>query len=381
MIGSSPLKSLRAGARRPGMLIACLLIVAGMFSSACDSSTAPSLVVEKILVALASTQLPAQGGQVTLTATITNGAGKPMTGVGVTFTTTAGTLSSTSAVPTDANGQSSVTLTTTTSATVKASAMGVDSAASTVSVKSAATLTMAVDSSITPVNGEYPNGVEIPFKFTAQRSGTNVAGTLVVAWGDGTANGQANITGTATMNHTFAKGGSYSITATFQEADTSRATASSSVKIREGLDQIDVSKAIMVSPMDDPTAPRWGIDSEITSIYVDTNQTCLDHTKNGVWPVTIFEPPGGGPLEGTHIIFANIGGQWYGGVYDYYRPGQTCKGTNKWQYGEEQIRAAPMGSWVPAKGEIVGFMVSTPARGGYNTWDVRSYVKAFVFPY
>ena len=40
-----------------------------------------------------------------------------------------------------------------------------------------------------------------------------------------------------------------------------------------------------------------------------------------------------------------------------------------------------MGSWVPAKGEIVGFMVSTPARGGYNTINERTYVKAFVFPY
>ena len=40
-----------------------------------------------------------------------------------------------------------------------------------------------------------------------------------------------------------------------------------------------------------------------------------------------------------------------------------------------------MGSWVPAMGEIVGFMASTPARGGYNTINHRTYVKAFVFPY
>ena len=370
---------MRAFATKPGVLLACLVLAAGISSSACDSSTMPSLVAQKILLTLAATQLPAQGGTVTLLASVTNGSDKPMAGVVVTFATTAGTFAPAATATTDANGSASVTLATTTAATVKAAAMGIDSASSTISVKGQATLT--VTTNLAPSNGEYPNNVDIPFVFSATRSGSTVSGTLVIGWGDGTANGSVNFTGTATVPHTFANGGTYSITATLTESDTSRSTTATSVKVREGLDQIDISKAIMVSPMDDPTVTKWPIDSEITSIYVDTNQTCLDHTKNGVWPWTTFEPPGGGPVEGTHIIFANIGGQWYGGVYDYYRPGQTCKGTNKWQYGEEQIRSQPMGSWVPAKGEIVGFMVSTPARGGYNTKDERSYVKAFVFPY
>jgi len=373
--------SVRAIAQKPGVLLACLVIVAGMFSSACDSSTAPSLVVQNAILTLASTQLPSQGGTITIVASLTNGAGKPMPGVAVTFATTNGTFTPATPVSTDAAGQASVTLTTTGSASVKASAMGVETAASTVSVKSAATLTVVITVPLSPGATEYPNGVALPFQFTAKRSGADVAGTLTVAWGDGTANGTASFTGTTTLNHTFAKGGSYTVTGTVLESDTSKATSTSSVKIREGLDQIDISNAIMVSPMDDPTVTKWPIDSEITSIYVDGGQTCLDHTKNGIWPWTTFEPPDGGPVEGTHIIFANIGGKWYGGVYDYYRPGQTCKGTNKWQYGEEQIRSQPMGSWVPAKGEIVGFMVSTPARGGYNTRDLRTYVKAFVFPY
>jgi len=381
MMRVSSLSSVRAAAQKPGVLLACLVLVAGVFSSACDSSTAPSLVVDTVNITLGSTQLPAQGGTVTLLATLTNGADKPMPGVTVTFTTTSGTFAPAATAVADAAGQASVQLTTTSGATVKASAMGVDSASTTVSVKSPATLTIVITASLNPGTTEYPNGVPLPFQFTAKRGGTDVAGTLTVAWGDGTANGTANFTGTTTLNHTFAKGGSYTVTGTVVEPDTSRSSSTSNVKVREGLDQIDISNAIMVSPMDDPTVTKWPIDSEITSIYVDGGQTCLDHTKNGIWPWTTFEPPDGGPVEGTHIIFANIGGKWYGGVYDYYRPGQTCKGTNKWQYGEEQIRSAPMGSWVPAQGEIVGFMVSTPARGGYNTKDLRTYVKAFVFPY
>jgi len=371
--------SMRAFATKPGVLLACLVIAAGISSSACDSSTMPSLVAQKVVLTVATTSLPAQGGTVTLVASVTNGAEKAMPGVVVTFATTAGTFAPAATATSDANGTASVTLATTTAATVKASAMGVDSASSTISVKGQATLT--VTTNLAPSNGEYPNNVDIPFVFSATRTGSTVAGTLVIGWGDGTANGSVNFTGSATVTHKFAKGGSYSITATLTEADTSRSTTATSVKVREGLDQIDISKAIMVSPMDDPTVTKWPITSEITSIYVDGGQTCLDHTMNEKWPVTIFEPPDGGPLEGTHLIFANIGGVWYGGVYDYYRPGQTCKGTNKYQYGPEQIRSEPMGSWVPAKGEIVGFMVSTPARGGYNTKNERSYVKAFVFPY
>ena len=147
--------------------------------------------------------------------------------------------------------------------------------------------------------------------FTATRSGSAVAGTLVIAWGDGTANATVAFTGNATINHQFAKGGSYSVTATVTETDTSRATGANSVKVREGLDRIDISKAIMVSPMDDEGVIKWPINSEITSIHVDGGQTCLDHTMNTKWPVITFEPPGGGPLEGTHIIFAIIGGQVY----------------------------------------------------------------------
>jgi len=381
MIRVSRLLSIRATAQKPGLVLACLVLVAGMFSSACDSSTAPSLVVQNAILTLASTQLPSQGGTITIVAGLTNGSGKPMPGVAVTFTTTNGTFTPATPVTTDASGQASVTLTTTGSASVKASAMGVETVASTVSVRSPATVTVTATGTLTPGSTEYPNGVALPFQFTAKRSGTDVPGTLVAEWGDGTANATVSFTGTTTLTHTFAKGGTYTVKGTVTESDTSRATSSTSVKVREGLDQIDISKAIMVSPMDDEGVTKWPIKSEITSIYVDGGQTCLDHTMNGKWPMIIFEPPDGGPLEGTHIIFASIGGQIYGGVYDYYRPGQTCKGTNKWQYGEEQIRSAPMGSWVPAQGEIVGFMVSTPARGGYNTINERSYVKAFVFPY
>ena len=310
MIRVSRLLSVRALAHKPGVLLVSLVLVAGVFSSACDSSTAPSLVAQNLVLAVASTQLPSQGGTVSIVANVTNGSGKPMPGVAVTFTATGGTFAPATPVTTDAAGQASVQLTTTAGTTFKASAMGLESAAQSVSVKGQATVT------ITAVDGtDLPNGVSLPFDFKATRSGAAVSGTLVVAWGDGTANAGTAFTGSVRLEHKFEKGGTYSITATLTESDTSRASAATSVKIREGLDQIDISKAIMVSPMDDPGVTKWPIDSELTQIYVDGGQTCLDHTMNGKWPYTIFEPPDGGPVEGTHIIFANIGGQIYGGVY------------------------------------------------------------------
>ena len=73
-----------------------------------------------------------------------------------------------------------------------------------------------------------------------------------------------------------------------------------------------------------PNVANWPQTSTITNAYHGGGQLCIFHTKLGQWPKgNFFETPGA--LEGNQWVLANIGGTWYAGAADWYRPGQACK--------------------------------------------------------
>ena len=78
-------------------------------------------LVDAVSVRTSTGSVPATGGTVTVTARVTTATGAPFGGVPVTFSTTAGTLSSGREV-TDGNGEASTRLTTDSNATVTATA-------------------------------------------------------------------------------------------------------------------------------------------------------------------------------------------------------------------------------------------------------------------
>jgi hypothetical protein len=78
-------------------------------------------LIEAVSVRASAGSVPATGGTVTITARVTATGGNAMSGVPVTFSTTAGTLSGTREV-TDGNGEASTRLTTDANATVTATA-------------------------------------------------------------------------------------------------------------------------------------------------------------------------------------------------------------------------------------------------------------------
>ncbi|MBI4241518.1 MAG: hypothetical protein HY613_07355 [Candidatus Rokubacteria bacterium] len=96
-----------------------------------------------------------------------------------------------------------------------------------------------------------------------------------------------------------------------------------------------------------------------------SGKLCIEHSKAGKWP----EKEG---TEGNPWVFAQVGGKWHGATYEWLRPGQTCKGvgTDIGAYTKKN----PLKSWIPAAGEQVGFMVSTPARSSLRTSNERSNV-------
>lgn len=104
----------------------------------------------------------------------------------------------------------------------------------------------------------------------------------------------------------------------------------------------------------------WAQNSTLTNMTISSTAICLYHTRAGQWPQISVSNTA---VEGNPWVFAKIGGQWYGGTYEWLRPGQQCKGITASNIGPH-IKVAPMASWQPQSGETVWFMVSTPARLG-----------------
>jgi len=136
---------------------------------------------------------------------------------------------------------------------------------------------------------------------------------------------------------------------------------------------IDLTKVIYQLGPDMTTFEETAV---ITDAYHSDGQLCIFHTRLGLWPVTDFFDAG--PiLEGNQEIFVNIGGQWYAGSADWYRPGQACKNVDEGIAADSFVGKFPISTWRPQPGEVFGVMATTPARAypAMKTYDERTNVK------
>jgi len=123
----------------------------------------------------------------------------------------------------------------------------------------------------------------------------------------------------------------------------------------------------------------WPVTNKIIDVSQDggDGHMCINHEKRGVWPVSFFEDNPLVPIEANQWYFAKINGQWYGGAGEWLRVNQICKeGQKSEDIGKDGSWGGPMDTWVPKRGELVGYVVSTPARA-WPTWktlDERSNV-------
>lgn len=142
-----------------------------------------------------------------------------------------------------------------------------------------------------------------------------------------------------------------------------------------GTDQIDVATVRWLHA----DVRDWTISSEVTDVTLpgDGRDLCIFHTQAGKWPVYL---DGGVQGEGNPWVFANIGGQWYGATFEWLRPGQQCKPVITRENIGPHTKQPPLSSWVPQPGELVGFMMSTPARSALRTSNERSNVVLVPWP-
>jgi adhesin/invasin len=194
--------------------------------------------------------VPANGGSTTIAASLFDINGNLLPSAPVSFTTTAGTLSS-SIVSTDANGVASTTLTTSQQATVTASVgaqappagtgtggTGTGTGTGTTSSGQASgTVVVNVASApslvITPPSS--PPSVGLPANFTfavtaAAQNGSAVR-ELRVNWGDGETSNLGAVTGNAVVSHVFDDDGTFTVTGTVTDVTGNSVSVSTSVTV------------------------------------------------------------------------------------------------------------------------------------------------------
>jgi hypothetical protein len=196
-----------------------------------DGAT-PSNVVEiqiggaaasAVTLSASSSRLPAGGGSVTLVASVTDAAGNGLAGVPVTFTTTEGTLSATSAT-TDSGGQARVELTTTRDASVTARVADKTSPAVAITVGPETTIGLAY----APANPVAGQAVSLTVTPTIPQGGQ--APRVVVSWGDGTQTDLLTVASPRTVAHVYSSAGTYTVVAT-STADGVVSTASTTIPV------------------------------------------------------------------------------------------------------------------------------------------------------
>ena len=150
--------------------------------------------------------LPPGGGSTDIIALVRNDGGDPVQGATVAFSTTAGTLSSGTAV-TDANGEARTTLTASREATVTARA-GAQSSDITVAVEQALGL------SVTASPASPTAGQPVTFSITVDvPDGGNPARRVEIDFGDGESRSLnvASSGGTTTVAHTYEEDGTFTV--------------------------------------------------------------------------------------------------------------------------------------------------------------------------
>jgi adhesin/invasin len=162
--------------------------------------------VEAVTVSASPSTVPAAGGTTTLSASAVDAAGNRLRNVPVTFSTTAGSLSASSATTGD-DGDARVQLTTSREATVTARAAD-QTATVTVTVGAVSTVSLNVDPT-SPVAGQ-PMTLTITPSITAG----NPPPRVVVNWGDGSSDDIGLVPGARGVTHTYTQQGFVTISVT-----------------------------------------------------------------------------------------------------------------------------------------------------------------------
>jgi adhesin/invasin len=196
--------------------------------------TIGAAAASRVAVTASPATVSSSGGTSVITATVLDGSGNPISGVPVVFSTTGGTLSSSSATS-DANGRAIVTLSTSRESEVTArvgSGADARSASVTVRVNVQGTVTLVCLGTGTAASTSCTQVAGSTVSFTAARGTTAGAASIASAridFGDGASATLGNLASTTTVNHIYQNAGTFTGTLTATDANGEVTSASVAV--------------------------------------------------------------------------------------------------------------------------------------------------------
>jgi hypothetical protein len=123
---------------------------------------------------------------------------------------------------------------------------------------------------------------------------------------------------------------------------------------------------------------NWPQTSTLESVKVDLrrNKISLKHTHARKWPAGRAV---GEMLYGNPWVILNHNNRWYAATWEWLRPGQFVKAARSVAGDHIKKREIPKG-WRPSKGQLLGFFVSTLARGRERTVNERTNIVTVTWP-
>jgi len=124
----------------------------------------------------------------------------------------------------------------------------------------------------------------------------------------------------------------------------------------------------------------WPVTSTLDPIYFSGDSICLDYDRADDWPADT-------PLDedtevvGNPWVFIWWDDRWYGGTWEWLRPGQTCKAQTS--VAGDHIKVSPFdedSGWRPTSGVTYYFMVSGLARTSHRNVEERTEPVPFIWP-
>lgn len=200
--------------------------------------------VGSVRVSANPTLLPALGGSSTITATVIDINGNPLSSAPISFSTTGGVLDQ-ATISTDQNGSATAILRTSTTATVTA-AVGAQAGSSTTAPPAAGaptsgtasgTVTVNVASAptllITPPATGLTVGLPGTFTFAVTAAATNGSPIrdVTVSWGDGQSQDLGAVTGTISVTHVYRSAGSFVVIGNVIDSSGNPVSTSTSVTV------------------------------------------------------------------------------------------------------------------------------------------------------
>lgn len=183
-----------------------------------------SAAAERVLLTANPQTLGPAGGTSTISARVEDVAGAGLVGVPVTFTTDAGTLS-TGASTTDETGTARTILTTTRESKVTANVAG-KTAEVTIGLNPRTGVTLTAPTTSISAG--------LPASFTVGVGTTANIRDVTIAFGDGARQSLGALSGSTTVQHTYAEAGTYNVTATATEASGFSETVGTSLTVLPG---------------------------------------------------------------------------------------------------------------------------------------------------